>query len=66
MIIITCQTFIKAIFIHCPINVEVLSSHQGELCLGMLIRPIIRIVTSVRKYISGKKLVPLYYTLHQL
>lgn len=42
------QTFIKAVLIHCPVNVEVLPCHQGELGLRILIRPVMRIVTTAR------------------
>lgn len=42
------QTFVKAILIHCPVNIEVLPCHQGELCLRMLIRPIVRIIATVK------------------
>lgn len=51
----TGQTFIKAIFVHRPINIEVLSGHQGELCFRMLIRPIIRIVTATEVKILEQK-----------
>lgn len=42
------QTFVKTVLIHRPVNVEVLPGHQGELCLRMLVRPIVRIVTTAK------------------
>lgn len=43
------QTFIEAIFVHGPVNVEVLSSHQGELCLRVFVGAIIRVVTEATR-----------------
>lgn len=42
------QTFVKAVLVHRPVNVEVLPCHQREFCLRMLIRPVIRIVTTTK------------------
>lgn len=39
------NTFIEAIFIRGPINIEILPSPKGELCLGVLIGSVIRIIT---------------------
>lgn len=56
-----CQTFIEAILIHSPIHVEVLPGHQGELCLRMLIRTIIRVIAWMRKHKRNNAAVKVKY-----
>lgn len=43
------QTFIEAILIHVPVDVEVLPRREGQLGFGILIWPIKRVVTGRRK-----------------
>lgn len=42
-------TFIKAVVIHVSVHVQVLPGHQGELRLGMLVGPIVGVVTVMKE-----------------
>lgn len=46
-------TFVESIIIHVSIHIQIFSSHQGELCFGILIWSIVGIITADRQTLSA-------------
>lgn len=44
-VLILLLTFVEAVVVHVSVHVQILSGHEGEFCLGVLIWSIIRVVT---------------------